>query len=515
MKHIIYTIILITLITSCKKVFEEDDVNKFTINSASDLSSAVATLNYRFCFTINKGYKLSLESDDRKVKSMAINEFYDPYIYAYSAITISNDIIQKTKKLNTNDIEIQHLLGEVYFIRAYTYFCLARQYGQVPIVDDVDVNYTLKKPSFREIYSFIESDLLKAIGLLPKSASTSRVRAATPITGTAKALLAEVYLTMGGYPLKDASMYVKAATMAAEVIDSAQLYGYGLVPDLADLWNGKHRINEESIFALYSKSYNSSKEITEDNNFRVSQDILGAWVFIPELDARKRFYNTYPESYRKDMTYINDRFYLYNKPCIVDTFDLIKIYCPPPDTIPYHLNYSNESYNQTPYRKNLARFYPTVSERTDENCNSPSGRLLAESIFKTSGTIYLLRYAHTLLTYAEAKARSGSVDASAYEAVNQVRRRANKVDLFTPSVYDLRPVLNAEQFADSVATERGWEFAGEFEGRWFDLLRLEWTKKLNQLIEPNPGSALPSLINKETFFYPIPKEDQKLNLNFE
>ena len=64
-------------------------------------------------------------------------------------------------------------------------------------------------------------------------------------------------------------------------------------------------------------------------------------------------------------------------------------------------------------------------------------------------TIYI-PLCHTLLTYAEAKARSGQLDASAYEAVNMVRRRANKVDINSPSKYDLQPGLSATQFADSV-----------------------------------------------------------------
>ena len=317
---------------------------------------------------------------------------------------------------------------------------------------------------------------------------------------------------MGGYPLKDASMYAKAAKMAAEVIDSAKVYGYALMPDMADLWNGNHRINEETVFALYSKQYNTEKEITTDAIFNDSQDIMDVFVELPELNSKSRFYNSFPESYRKDMTFINDRFYLYDIPCIVDSLDQQKTYCPPPDTIPYHLNFVIHAYVK--YRKNLARFYPTVYERTDESPSFMSGSLQS-SISKTSRINYLFRYAHTLLTYAEAKARSGSVDASAYEAVNMVRRRANKVDMFTPSAYDLKPGLTAEQFADSVTTERGWEFAGEFEGRWFDLLRLEWTHKLDELIEPKQNNIISSGINTNTYFFPIPKEDQKLNLNFE
>jgi hypothetical protein len=95
--------------------------------------------------------------------------------------------------------------------------------------------------------------------------------------------------------------------------------------------------------------------------------------------------------------------------------------------------------------------------------------------------IYIYRYAHTLLTYAEAKTRSGQLDASAYESVNMIRRRANKVDINSPSKYDLQPGLSAQQFADSVVWERAWEFCAEPEGRWYDLLRCEMIEQLPKL----------------------------------
>ena len=69
-----------------------------------------------------------------------------------------------------------------------------------------------------------------------------------------------------------------------------------------------------------------------------------------------------------------------------------------------------------------------------------------------SRTIYMMRYAEVLLTYAEAKAMSASPDATAYNAINAVRHRAG--------LTDLQPGLSQTAFRDSVVAERGWEFAG-------------------------------------------------------
>jgi hypothetical protein len=60
----------------------------------------------------------------------------------------------------------------------------------------------------------------------------------------------------------------------------------------------------------------------------------------------------------------------------------------------------------------------------------------------------MFRYAQTLLTYAEAAARSGNPGTMAYECINKIRRRANNFDIYTQSVYDLQPGLSPETFAD-------------------------------------------------------------------
>jgi hypothetical protein len=129
-----------------------------------------------------------------------------------------------------------------------------------------------------------------------------------------------------------------------------------------------------------------------------------------------------------------------------------------------------------------------------------------EKVNDENTSLYIFRYPHVLLTYAEAKARSGQLDASAYEAVNMLRRRANKVDIFSSSEYDLSPGLSAEQFADSIVQERAWEFCGEMEGRWFDLIRLEMVEKLPELRHPRETGPPEYPLTKEDYYLPVPEE---------
>ena len=66
-------------------------------------------------------------------------------------------------------------LGEAYFLRAFFYFFLTRQYGRMPIVDHVLSYNEFYSPraSIEETWDFIVRDLKKAIELLPKKSEYS------------------------------------------------------------------------------------------------------------------------------------------------------------------------------------------------------------------------------------------------------------------------------------------------------------------------------------------------------
>jgi hypothetical protein len=127
--------------------------------------------------------------------------------------------------------------------------------------------------------------------------------------------------------------------------------------------------------------------------------------------------------------------------------------------------------------------------------------------WRSEVTLYLLRYAQTLLTYSEARARSGILDDSTYEVVNMIRRRANKLDPYTPSDFDLQRNLNTEQFLDSVVWERAWELCAEPNGRWFDIVRLDLKDKLPEYRYDFdfPYKVPEEYLQDNWYFYKIPE----------
>lgn len=521
-------LILSFFATSCDDMMKEDPVSKLSISTPNDFEFALAGLYHQFAELNNRDLCMTLliNRDDFAYTSSGTfdaehgnctksgyaqipdeTRLLSAYTPLYKSIACANDIFEKTRDLNHQDPRIRHLLGEVYFIRAYCYFWLVRLYGQVPIIDNVDVDFSVPKASFTEIYIFIESDLKRAISLLPNSNYEARKKYVTPHRGSAKALLAEVYLNWAGYPIKDQSMYPQSASMAKEVIDSAANFGFGLMPDLADLWNGKHELNQESVFSIYASFALDFWGVKGDKPI-VGNDVDPTDIFFMiRYESCKsvgiKFYNAFPNNYRKDITFMRRRAFISKPPCVVDSLNPANTYCPPQEPIEYRYN-SISACTDMYFRKCYEQF------------NVPDSVLAKGDFFNMINedlkVIYLWRYSHTLLTYAEAKARSGQLDGSAFEAVNQIRRRANRVDQQSPSQFDLKAGLTPQQFADSVVWERAWEFCAEPESRWFDLVRLEMTANLKKLKDKNDGPTFPLTPNMETYFFPIPKTDQMLNL---
>jgi hypothetical protein len=510
MKKIIVLMIFINaFIFGCKDVFKEDEINLHTINSADELNDLVAGLYHQFVNAYLGTQQMLFGNADDVVlyKSQYEDQYSNEIEYVYSAnyvaIACANDLLKKSAGLPKNE-QVKNLLGEIYFIRGYCYYILAHCYGQPPLIYDSDISYTVHRPSYAEVYDSIVADLNRAIRFLPSTFDESRIKYETPYRGTAKALLAEAFLDMAGYPAKDASAYNKAWKTAKEVMDSAAYYNYALLPDFVNLWDGKHNFNQEGIFSLYflvkSHSKDDSANYTKADSLAYSS-LFKSVITIGSSDYRGgdvgvKFFNNTPDCYRKRNTYQmrqlkwvdtnvrdsfiydNGTYYFYKQR--LDTVEFTSI--------------------SKPDEMGMKKYYTSVDSMViiDENKRIPY----------TGNVFYLLRYAHVLLTYAEAKARDGQLDASAYEAVNRIRRRAHHVDIYSPSKYDLTEGLSSEAFIDSVVWERAYEFCGEAGNRWFDLLRTEQVGKIYELISVNPLFPLP--MNKFHFF-DLPDFDKTLN----
>ncbi|MFA9390650.1 MAG: RagB/SusD family nutrient uptake outer membrane protein [Prolixibacteraceae bacterium] len=507
-------ILLLVLLFGCKDQLYEDINQYLVVDKEQEKIDLLSGIYSRLVRVHNYNYfRLLSRSDDVNFytnysftvegqgscsstggSSVDASVIGEVYVNLYTAIINANYLL-----CELTSTEDQYYLGEVYFLRAYCYFKLARLFGRPPLVLDTDVNYLLPKPSYAEVYQLIESDLLEAIDLLPETYSLARVPMETPHVGTAKALLAEVYLAMAGYPVNDESKYAGAASLAGEVMENAEYYGIEFIPDLADLTTKSDQHCNEQLFTLFMKQ--------DENNYGSQINNLHASYFHNDggislsgsYKMEIKFFIDFPNNYRKRV-FTTTGAYNYEQYSDLDTtFRIIRYQLMDPLVDP--CTYVHNSF----YLKWV------VLDDFVENDNSWYS---SQSSFVSTS---LLRYAQTMLTYAEAKARSGQLDQLAYEAVNKIRRRANQLDSNLPSQFDLTPGLSTEQFLDSVLWERAWELCFEPEGRWFDIIRLNLKDKLKdyRYSFDFPSTVSKTLLTDDWYFYQIPQEDRWLNPNFE
>lgn len=477
--------------TSCSSYLDEDTRGKLTgdeiLKTQVGLESAL-TGAYRgwantwsYGFTNGWATEMTFGGDDLACPAStgANTQEYDSYSVrsdnsssasvfwgCYKAIQGANNIILNYENTQGDQDVIKVIAGEAYFIRALSYFWLVRCYGDLPMIVTSEFSVeqlTTEKSSVSDIYGLIVNDLKEAEIMLNNGRRNGE--AGRPNIGSAKALLAEVYLFMAGWPLKDTSKYALAAEKAKEVIDNKGLYGFDLVKDWGVLFendDSKSGINSEDIMVITT---NKETENTA-NAFN------GYWAYPSELNgwevgySEYNFFNNFPEGPRKDATFAIT---MKKEDGQIITWE--------------SLNTKHPYYKKLMKNRDASGFFE----------------------YKSSIPIRWLRYTQTVLTYAEASARAtGTVNSQAQSLMKEIRDRAGLPEYST---------MSANDFAKAVVQERAWELAGE-RVRWFDIVRLEMLAEVAAQRNPEEAVAIvgdPS--NEKNYVFPIPEHDQLLNAN--
>ncbi|MEO5997530.1 MAG: RagB/SusD family nutrient uptake outer membrane protein [Chitinophagaceae bacterium] len=386
------------------------------------------------------------------------------YNGCYKAIQGANNVINNFSLTVGTKATIDIIAGEAYFIRAFSYYWLTRFYGSIPLVTAGEYSDTLlsiKKSTPAQVYELIVSDFKQAETLLPNAKRDW----GRPGKGAAKAFLADVYLTMAGWPLKQADKYDLAAAKAKEVMDNKSLYGFDLLPTFSAVFDNDPAVNgtAESVFQINGFAAGSgTANATYGNTTMPGEE--GGW---DDMFAEINFFNNFPAGPRKTATFRTE----FGRPGTTK--------------IPWQNSLTKHPYYQKWYIK---------------------GEILTSSISLPS---VMMRYAHVLTIYAEAKSRgAGGPDQLAYDALNQVRLRGRAAGTKALSPAD---GLTALQLADEVVQERAWEFACE-RTRWFDLVRLEKVEEANANKHPDDLKSI-GAITKSDYWFPLPYQDVALNPN--
>lgn len=432
------------------------------------------------------------------------------YRNGYTRIAYANMILASIDGVDISDELKDQFRAEAIFNRAQAYYELIQMFGDLPYFEetmaDPSDGESLTRTPAEEIYGYIIDDLKWCVDYLPDDWGV-RNRASA---GTALTYLASIHLTLATYSQVYANSYEyrsiddalveslhgdfashwdAAAYYAMEVINNKARFGYELVDDFQDLFNGEIGDTKEHIISVdyYSESkggYIAGQDFdgwrNNNNGFvplRKPWDAGGWGAVMPPLS----FYNSFIDGdYRRDVSF--EETYVESTSSIShDTLSTI------------HYTAFVEQSIKAPGCAKWTR-YPGPTE------SWPDG--IAASYNPAP-----FRYGEVLLIAAEALNEMGRTE-EAIAYVNQLRARARLAGGENRTVpLDVPSGLSKEQCWDTIWQERSYELCFEWK-RYRDLVRRDsLVSVMSRFVPAMTGEAIGSQVQNHHKLICIPQEE--------
>jgi hypothetical protein len=256
MKKYIYIILGILVFFSCDdSLLDKKPLDKYsekdiwvdpglTAGFLYNVYGSVISGNPEWVAQVSDNFIIAPWAGVNNFKSENIDNSYDGGWNIFGAIRKCNLAIENIEKSEFVEATKNQLLGEAYFLRAYTNFSAARKFGGIILVDKVlspnEADFKYKRATEKETYDYIIADFTKAAKLLPVDAPSGRASKAAALAMNMKVgLRAAAYLGDNSY-----------AQLTINNGDSLfAIPKYELVNNYADLFNtySKASNNKESI----------------------------------------------------------------------------------------------------------------------------------------------------------------------------------------------------------------------------------------------------------------------------
>lgn len=463
----IFLVLWITVsISACQKLDEKPEgistpANFYTTKSQCEAAYA-GSMNA--LFVTWGGYQNIPSFPDGQYEGasldMGVSSYNELWTWHYKSVSNINSVLKAVKggSLAGNSSEdIDDVIAQGRFLRAFNYFTLVRLYGKIPYIteDTPDPISTPLTPDSRleiaAVYDQIEADLSFAaehLGDYDGSVSGK------PNKWIAKGFLAKVYLTRATAPLNQVDNYAKARDMAEDIITNGP---YELLPSFDEVFKTSNNRNMEVMFAFHTTS---DAPYMPGNVWAPSE--MDGWSSGPV----KILWATtiYPEQPRKHSYLLLDF--------------TSNIYDPGAPLI----NWS-ESADGVPYIGKLNMPNLTFDQQVS------GGDAGIE--------MKLLRFADILLIYAEAANMAGSGPSQlAVDRLNMIINRAN-AGSGTETLATI--AMTQAEFDQKVIDERSYELCFEND-RYFDVLRKRILEAVNL-----PDNA--QGYDENDYLFPIPALD--------
>jgi hypothetical protein len=363
--------------------------------------------------------------------------------------------------------------GEAKFLRAYYTFAIVQMFGEIPLVvkSGGSAGIGVEREDVHKVYQQVVDDLEDAITDLvdyPTTAEYGPNDKGRVTQQSAYGLLAKVYLVWAQtYGVTDVpGKYAKSVQNAAAVT------GFSLEENFHANWEKDNRYGKETLFAA---------------NYVISQESAGnGGNHLTHCAFQTGFEQETPHVVLSDRTFY-DRF---------DDRDQRKL----GTFLPQATNPDNGVV--TVY--NLPRYAKYVD--IDAPATSSKNRELQATI---------LRYAEVLLIHAEALIESNTDLPKARQLINEVRRRAYRVDKYADPVHpNGLTVADADITATDQAglrkalrRERLYELTYE-QVRWYDLTR--W-KVLIKTVKRVSATHKKENVAAKHYRFPVPQSQRNIN----
>ncbi|RYY53256.1 MAG: RagB/SusD family nutrient uptake outer membrane protein [Chitinophagaceae bacterium] len=501
MKKLSYILIATSLVfSSCKKDFLEEDPRTFLTpgnfyKTESDLQLGLNAV-YRtpqdrysnmwgapcwFGWATDLGYLSAANNHAyHNQPSFLRNDFnsasdmpFAMWDYVYRHVKDINFLLEALKTVDAPAEVKSSIEAQARAWRAHLYFDGVRIFGAIPLIttpiSDVNVLRSMTRSPIADVYAQIVSDLEIGMNTLPNTYTSANDRGRVT-SGACAAMLARVYITMAGYPLRQADKWEKAKTILKEfVVDKKFGTQYALFDEYSDAFADANIPGREAVwtvnftrgtFGQGSQVHTDFSPIELYYDSRAGLGKGGGWS--NELPTPAFLASYQPNDKRYAFTYWSS------------TADLPVEYA---------------AINSSPGGP-VVFAAPHVKKFRE---TSPNDLSQASGIDH-----YIIRYADVLLMYAEALNETSDPNAATY--VNLVRRRAGLSDL---------PALSQQQFRDQMLLERAWELCFEGERR-FDLTR---TGTYFSRVKAWNSQAGANVIEGKHELWPVPQREIDINPN--
>ncbi|WP_207425457.1 RagB/SusD family nutrient uptake outer membrane protein [Pedobacter sp. SYSU D00535] len=399
----------------------------------------------------------------------------------YFDIAKCNAAIKFIPEGKMSDAKKKEFLGQYHFLRALTYFELAKVYGGVPLtLEPIDPNnITVRgRASARQIFDVVLSDLDKSIeyleGIVWQDAN-GRGKIDKLIATCLKAKVLMYWASPQFNPNNEQDRWVTALDANKAAYELAYNSGKRLVPNYADIFRLEGSANTEAILV---RSYSSTIERRgHDGEYRARPASAQGGAH-QGFQASKRLLDAYP---MKDGNPRGSGAYAYDEVMFWQNrdprFQATMAYNGSVWPLDGNLNrrqwnYTgaiNESNLRGVYNKRFTSITPPTSVRYQNNLGG-------------NGMDWIeLRLAEVMLNYAECANETGDL-ATAKNMVREIRKRAKIEEGASGNDYGLGAISSKDQMRELILNERMIEFAFENK-RNSDLRRTRRMHLLTGLME--------------------------------